>query len=271
MNLVLVFVDFITLSALGGWNVIRIRTSGRFEARIGIPGNKHIYLGNFTVDKEAARAYDAAVVRLKGAAATTNFQLSEYTRQVTEHQLKILEEHSPSVFFSLCCHAIVLAQQGHEHPPHGTGSISTGATWEGGFRQPEPRSPAASAPAAHGAIADQTALAEAGTVAVFGEQAAGGSGRSQQSDAPAGAPARTPGSANVDVEANAQAVKSHQAHQGASLTTEVLKRVLGGMPAESPWKLPRLPTLEELQVPEKEPKICVYPLLRRAVLVQRTE
>ena len=109
---------------------------------------------------------------------------------------------------------------------------------------------------------DQTALAEARAVASLGEQGAGGSGRSQQSDAPTGATARTAGSANVDVQANAQAVMSHQVHQGACVTTGVFKRVLGGMPAESPWKLPRLLTLEELQVPEKGPKICMYPLLR---------
>ena len=38
--------------------------AGRWEARIGIPGSKHIYLGLFNEEREAARMYDAALVRL---------------------------------------------------------------------------------------------------------------------------------------------------------------------------------------------------------------
>lgn len=65
--------------------------AGRFEARIGISGSKHVYLGLFATEVEAARAYDRAVVRLKGLHASTNLQLSDYSRQVTEHELKKLE------------------------------------------------------------------------------------------------------------------------------------------------------------------------------------
>ena len=50
--------------------------SGRWEARIGIPGSKHIYLGLWGDEREAARAYDRALVRLRGRAAATNFALS---------------------------------------------------------------------------------------------------------------------------------------------------------------------------------------------------
>lgn len=52
--------------------------AGRWEARIGIPGSKHIYLGLYNDEKEAARMYDAALVRLRGTAAATNFALSDY-------------------------------------------------------------------------------------------------------------------------------------------------------------------------------------------------
>jgi hypothetical protein len=38
--------------------------AGRWEARIGIPGSKHIYLGLFNEEREAARMYDAALVNL---------------------------------------------------------------------------------------------------------------------------------------------------------------------------------------------------------------
>lgn len=37
-------------------------SAGRWEARIGIPGSKHIYLGLFNEEREAARVYDAALV-----------------------------------------------------------------------------------------------------------------------------------------------------------------------------------------------------------------
>ena len=37
--------------------------NGRWEARIGMPGSKHIYLGLFDDEASAARAYDRALVR----------------------------------------------------------------------------------------------------------------------------------------------------------------------------------------------------------------
>ncbi|KFM23141.1 AP2-like ethylene-responsive transcription factor PLT2 [Auxenochlorella protothecoides] len=49
--------------------------SGRWEARIGVPGSKHIYLGLFIEEREAAKAYDRALVRLRGRGAATNFAL----------------------------------------------------------------------------------------------------------------------------------------------------------------------------------------------------
>ena len=62
--------------------------AGRFEARIGISGNKHVYLGLYNREADAAKAYDQAVVRIKGSQASTNFTLSDYNRELTEHELK---------------------------------------------------------------------------------------------------------------------------------------------------------------------------------------
>ncbi|KAI3428770.1 hypothetical protein D9Q98_007591 [Chlorella vulgaris] len=59
--------------------------TGRWEARVGIPGSKHVYLGLFQKEAEAAVAYDRSLVRLKGQQAATNFPLSDYSHQLAEH------------------------------------------------------------------------------------------------------------------------------------------------------------------------------------------
>ena len=52
--------------------------AGRWEARVGVPGSKHVYLGLFDEEEEAAHAYDSALVRLRGTSAATNFALCDY-------------------------------------------------------------------------------------------------------------------------------------------------------------------------------------------------
>ncbi len=70
--------------------------AGRWEARIGIPGSKHIYLGLFNQEKEAAQAYDRALVRLRGMAAATNFALSDYRLDLAEyHKMQTVHLHCP--------------------------------------------------------------------------------------------------------------------------------------------------------------------------------
>jgi len=71
--------------------------AGRWEARIGIPGSKHIYLGLFNQEKEAAQAYDRALVRLRGMAAATNFALSDYRLDLAEyHKMQQVHPHPTS-------------------------------------------------------------------------------------------------------------------------------------------------------------------------------
>ena len=88
--------------------------TGRWEARIGIPGSKHIYLGLFNLEKEAAQAYDRALVRLRGTAAATNFALSDYRTDLAEyHKMQQVLLHTlppppplpppPSPFSPLLC------------------------------------------------------------------------------------------------------------------------------------------------------------------------
>ncbi|KAF5829071.1 hypothetical protein DUNSADRAFT_16617, partial [Dunaliella salina] len=59
--------------------------SGRWESRIGVPGSKHVYLGLFEEEVEAARAYDRSLVRLRGSNAATNFALNDYVKETEEH------------------------------------------------------------------------------------------------------------------------------------------------------------------------------------------
>ena len=58
--------------------IVLVLCTGRWEARVGVPGSKHVYLGLYDTEEEAARAYDSSLVRLRGSAAATNFALSEY-------------------------------------------------------------------------------------------------------------------------------------------------------------------------------------------------
>ncbi|XP_028806430.1 AP2-like ethylene-responsive transcription factor At1g79700 [Neltuma alba] len=61
--------------------VARHHHNGRWEARIGrVFGNKYLYLGTYSSQEEAARAYDIAAIEYRGIHAVTNFDLSTYIR-----------------------------------------------------------------------------------------------------------------------------------------------------------------------------------------------
>ena len=55
---------------------------GRWEVRIGLPGGRHVYLGLYPSEPEAARVYDRALVLLSGPAAATNFPTSNYQNEM---------------------------------------------------------------------------------------------------------------------------------------------------------------------------------------------
>jgi hypothetical protein len=44
-----------------------------------------VYLGLYLTESEAARSYDAALVRLRGLSAATNFSLGKYREQLAEY------------------------------------------------------------------------------------------------------------------------------------------------------------------------------------------
>ncbi|GLJ42117.1 hypothetical protein SUGI_0872090 [Cryptomeria japonica] len=59
--------------------VTRHHKDGRWQAKIGrIDGNDVLYLGTFTNEEEAAKAYDVAAIKLRGEKAITNFDTSRY-------------------------------------------------------------------------------------------------------------------------------------------------------------------------------------------------
>ena len=74
-----------------GYRGVTLHPTGRWEARIGLPGGKkHVYLGLFETEVEAARAYDVKLVELRGPSMATNFAMSNYAKSI-----KIFYEENP--------------------------------------------------------------------------------------------------------------------------------------------------------------------------------
>ncbi|XP_035838259.1 AP2-like ethylene-responsive transcription factor AIL1 [Helianthus annuus] len=65
-------------------DILRRHHRNRWEARIGnVRGKKSLYIGTYSTEEEAARAYDVVAIKNKGTNAATNFDKSTYTRSMT--------------------------------------------------------------------------------------------------------------------------------------------------------------------------------------------
>ncbi|KAJ1423600.1 DNA-binding domain superfamily [Sesbania bispinosa] len=63
--------------------VARPHHNGKWKARIGrVFGNKYLYLGTYSTQEEAARAYDIAAIEHRGINAVTNSDLRTYIRSL---------------------------------------------------------------------------------------------------------------------------------------------------------------------------------------------
>ena len=74
---------------------VSLNPNGKWEARCSEGGRKYSYLGLFSSEAEAARAYDRMCVRRNGASAVTNFGLSQYSEELKEHEknkLRVMRE-----------------------------------------------------------------------------------------------------------------------------------------------------------------------------------
>ncbi|GMY13584.1 ethylene-responsive transcription factor WRI1-like isoform X1 [Fagus crenata] len=74
----------------------RHHNNGRWEARIGrVFGNKYLYLGTYSTQEEAARAYDIAAIEYRGINAVTKFDLSTYIGWLKPGANTSLATHEP--------------------------------------------------------------------------------------------------------------------------------------------------------------------------------
>ncbi|XP_052189996.1 AP2-like ethylene-responsive transcription factor At1g79700 [Diospyros lotus] len=86
--------------------VSRHRWTGRFEAHLWdkLSWNptqkkkgKQVYLGAFIEEESAARAYDLAALKYWGTSTSTNFQVSDYAKEIEIMQKLTKEEHLASL------------------------------------------------------------------------------------------------------------------------------------------------------------------------------
>jgi hypothetical protein len=99
-------------------------------------GNKYLYLGTYSIQEEAARAYDIAAIEYRGINAVTNFDLSTYIRWLKPAGAG--EDGTPSTAVppsSLCLQGVHHQAGGLLQHPHGASGmlqVDVGALYRSG-------------------------------------------------------------------------------------------------------------------------------------------
>ena len=72
-----------------GYRGVTRHSESKYEARLGVPRNSHLYLGLFDSPQKAAIAYDTALVQARGRRASTNFPLHNYNNHIREYEMNM--------------------------------------------------------------------------------------------------------------------------------------------------------------------------------------